>query len=233
MHTHSAQCITRRYSDPSAAGASYTLLHKAVEVGSDPIIAALLKAGADVHAGDHNGAGLLHWLAAFRDEAHLKIAGKPEAVVCVYELVTLHGGQCCRALMAAAAGAQIWCICLRQPVRDMRPTAFNCCATGDLIVKHKAAVGAKDAKGATPLHAAASQGNPPMAALLLRHGASAGDAGPGHSPLHAAAKRGSVEVMEQLLAAGAEPHVQVQKSRAPIALLACLPCSHCRPCQAV
>ncbi len=66
---------TQRYSDPTCHGASYTLLHKAVDVGNEAIVAALIKAGADVNAGDEKGATPLHWLAQHLDEAHVKLAG--------------------------------------------------------------------------------------------------------------------------------------------------------------
>ena len=66
----------QRYSDPNCQGAVYTLLHKAVEVGEEQIVVALLKAGADVQAQDNTGASPLHWAARYQTPSHLKITSK-------------------------------------------------------------------------------------------------------------------------------------------------------------
>lgn len=67
---------TQKYTDPTSSGQCYTLLHKAVEVGSQPIAAALLKAGADANATDNNQATPLHWSALHSKDSQCKIAGQ-------------------------------------------------------------------------------------------------------------------------------------------------------------
>jgi ankyrin repeat protein len=71
-----AQSSNQSFADPKEQGLSYSLLHKAVEVGSLEIISALLAAGADVNAPDTRGRTPLHWLASSTDAGAVNTAGK-------------------------------------------------------------------------------------------------------------------------------------------------------------
>lgn len=62
--TKERQSPNQHFSDPKEQGLSYSLLHKAVGVGSSGIVGALLAAGADVNAADSRGRTPLHWVAA-------------------------------------------------------------------------------------------------------------------------------------------------------------------------
>lgn len=64
----------QHFSDPKEQGLSYSLLHKAVEVGSSGIVGALLAAGADVNAADSTGRTPLHWVAACNTDAAAAVA---------------------------------------------------------------------------------------------------------------------------------------------------------------
>jgi hypothetical protein len=63
------------YNDPSHKGSFCSLLHKAIEAASPQIVDALLKAGADVNAVDHEGQTVLHWLSRSGDTASVQMLG--------------------------------------------------------------------------------------------------------------------------------------------------------------
>lgn len=66
----------QRYCDPKEQGLTYTLLHKAVEVGCAEVVSVLLAAGADVNAADSRGRAPLHWLADCSSSSeHMGVAG--------------------------------------------------------------------------------------------------------------------------------------------------------------
>lgn len=62
------------FADPKEQGLTYRLIHKAVEVGNQAIVEALLSAGADCNAPDSRGRTPLHWCATSGSGA-LSIAG--------------------------------------------------------------------------------------------------------------------------------------------------------------
>jgi ankyrin repeat protein len=74
--TKEKQSPNQTFSDPKEQGLSYSLLHKAVEVGSSGIVAALLAADADVNAADSRGRTPLHWVAACNTDAAVATAGR-------------------------------------------------------------------------------------------------------------------------------------------------------------
>ena len=75
--TKSKERANQYFIDPAVAGCTYSLLHKAVQVGCGPIVEDLLRAGADVNATDNKGQTTLHWLAAGASSAmHTAIASK-------------------------------------------------------------------------------------------------------------------------------------------------------------
>lgn len=55
----------QKYTDPSQQGLVYTLLHKAVAVGSPEIVNLLLKAGAEVNARDSKSKTPLFWAVSY------------------------------------------------------------------------------------------------------------------------------------------------------------------------
>jgi ankyrin repeat protein len=64
-----------KFTDPSKQEYSYTLLHKAVEVGDPDILAAFFKAGVDLNSKDSAGCTPLHWCADRSTAVHHKVAG--------------------------------------------------------------------------------------------------------------------------------------------------------------
>jgi ankyrin repeat protein/catechol 2,3-dioxygenase-like lactoylglutathione lyase family enzyme len=132
--------------------------------------------------------------------------GQPQAKLAVALLAVAreHGFPSWRALKAEVAR--------RQAAHAHR--FFEACAQGDvmtlssLLAADPGLVHARDAHGATGLHAAAHRGWLDAARLLLEHGAdpNARDQGDNAYPLHFAAGLGHVEVACALLDAGGDVH---------------------------
>jgi len=78
-------------------------------------------------------------------------------------------------------------------------------------------VNARDSKGRTPLHSAASDGNDDIALVLLTHGADVNARGKdGETPLHEAAEFGYAKVATTLLAHGADVNAKDSREYAPL-----------------
>ena len=167
--------------DPRATDAEgNTPLHHAAR-SSDPGVAALLRdAGADMEALNADGLSPLGVACASGNwrlaRFLLERGAKTEPV----------GGQ--PALLAAAGSED------------------DDAAGVQLLLRHKARVDARDARGRSALHEAAAAGHAGICAVLLDAGADArGRDGEGRTPLLDAARAGSADALEALLAAQADP----------------------------
>eukprot|EP00775_Hariotina_reticulata_P012339 gene12339-12472_t len=126
----------QRYVDPKQQGYSYTLLHKAVQVGSPEIVTALLKAGADVNSRDSKGRTCLHWLSSLNTAAHVQVA----------ELVLQHK------LIDVNIAADDKSTALHESATQGNDTLAR------LLIEKAKAQPDDSSPGATPLHAACKAG---------------------------------------------------------------------------
>ncbi len=172
-----------------------TPLHHAAR-SSDPGVAALLRdSGAELDARNDEGVTPLGIACACGNwrlaRFLLELGAKPEAADAAPALLSAAGGD-----DDDASGVQ-------------------------LLLKHKARVDARDARGRSALHAAARAGHAGIANALLEAGADprARD-GDGRTPLLDAAEGGNVAVVDALHAAGAEVAAVDDEGRGALAIAA-------------
>jgi len=172
-----------------------TPLHHAAR-SSDPGVAALLRdSGAELDARNDEGVTPLGIACACGNwrlaRFLLELGAKPEAADAAPALLSAAGGD-----DDDASGVQ-------------------------LLLKHKARVDARDARGRSALHAAARAGHPGIVNALLEAGADArARDGDGRTPLLDAAEGGNVAVVDALHAAGAEVAAVDHEGRGALALAA-------------
>ncbi|CAN0071332.1 unnamed protein product [Scytosiphon promiscuus] len=173
----------------------WTPLHLAARFGQIEVVMHLLREGADPEAQDVNGYRPLHYAAMWSHPATLK------------------------ALIAAGAS-------LEPPTRvdGTRPLHIAARYASSNIVRDLLLEGAdKDARnsrGFTALHAAASSNKIGAISLLLAAGAGIDlpSGNQGFTPLHLAARKGAVEACSALLDAGASVRARTQDGSTPLHL---------------
>ncbi|WP_240125722.1 ankyrin repeat domain-containing protein [Thermomonas alba] len=202
----------------------------AMQAGMSPLLAAtrdswhgrpeavmtLLANGADPRQTDAEGNTPLHHAARSVDPgvaALLRDAGA-EVDACNHEGISPLGSAC------LAGNWRLARFLLERGARPEPPggqPALLCAAAGEdddpvgvqLLLRHKARVDARDARGRSALHEAAALDHAEICRVLLEAGAEV-DArdGQGRTPLLEAVRNGAMHALEVLLAAGASVHAQ-------------------------
>lgn len=209
-------------------GATPLLLACATAVENEPIVAALLQAGADPDlaftAGENVGTGPLHFAALGGKTAVVRLlvakGAKLEArtgagITPVMAAANSGSADVLAMLLDAGADPEARNV---QGLTSLHLAASNGqLATTSLLLDRGVVVDARDKGGETPLHRASCVPSEPVVAALLANGAEVdARADNGMTPLYGAAMKGDQGVIKLLLQSGADPTVRSEEGQTPL-----------------